>query len=255
MRAYVAGLVVVGGASAVSAQALPPAALVQAYPEQLLGEDGALLVWRDGTRQPLSDGAPDKSFDEKLKNASLLDQLSLPYPKGPLSRPPQAQDDPGRFRNASFFDKMYGDCDKGETQKRLVAVTWVGGQKIKATTVNGVAQKMRAIAEELERLPATLRGFAYPSAGAFSCRAVKDTGKRSMHAYGAAIDINVKNSDYWLWRKGSYRSRIPYEIVAIFERHGFIWGGKWGHFDTMHFEYRPEFFQAAAKETLDKATH
>jgi hypothetical protein len=30
--------------------------------------------------------------------------------------------------------------------------------------------------------------------------------------------------------------------VEIFERHGFIWGGKWGHFDTMHFEYRPEFF-------------
>jgi hypothetical protein len=28
--------------------------------------------------------------------------------------------------------------------------------------------------------------------------------------------------------------------VDIFERHGFIWGGKWGHFDTMHFEYRPE---------------
>jgi hypothetical protein len=32
--------------------------------------------------------------------------------------------------------------------------------------------------------------------------------------------------------------------VEIFERHGFIWGGKWGHFDTMHFEYRPEFFDA-----------
>jgi hypothetical protein len=30
------------------------------------------------------------------------------------------------------------------------------------------------------------------------------------------------------------------EIVAIFERHGFIWGGRWSHFDTMHFEYRPE---------------
>ena len=26
----------------------------------------------------------------------------------------------------------------------------------------------------------------------------------------------------------------------IFERHGFIWGGKWHHYDTMHFEYRPE---------------
>jgi len=28
--------------------------------------------------------------------------------------------------------------------------------------------------------------------------------------------------------------------VAVFERHGFIWGGKWFHYDTMHFEYRPE---------------
>ena len=35
-------------------------------------------------------------------------------------------------------------------------------------------------------------------------------------------------------------NHIPLEIVAIFERHGFIWGGKWSHYDTMHFEYRPE---------------
>jgi hypothetical protein len=43
--------------------------------------------------------------------------------------------------------------------------------------------------------------------------------------------------DYWLWSpKGGYRNRIPIEIVEIFEKHGFIWGGKWGHFDTMHFE-------------------
>ena len=28
--------------------------------------------------------------------------------------------------------------------------------------------------------------------------------------------------------------------LEIFERHGFIWGGKWYHYDTMHFEYRPE---------------
>jgi hypothetical protein len=35
-------------------------------------------------------------------------------------------------------------------------------------------------------------------------------------------------------------NRIPWEIVEVFEKHGFISGGKWYHYDTMHFEYRPE---------------
>jgi len=73
-----------------------------------------------------------------------------------------------------------------------------------------------------------------------NCRVVKDTGNRSAHAWGAAIDINTNFADYWLWSKGTYRNRIPFDIVEVFERHSFIWGGKWGHFDTMHFEYRPE---------------
>ncbi|MFY4861157.1 M15 family metallopeptidase, partial [Aliarcobacter butzleri] len=37
-----------------------------------------------------------------------------------------------------------------------------------------------------------------------------------------------------------YKNKIPLEIVEIFEKYGFIWGGRWYHFDTMHFEYRPE---------------
>ena len=32
------------------------------------------------------------------------------------------------------------------------------------------------------------------------------------------------------------------ELVNIFEKNGFIWGGRWYHYDTMHFEYRPEMF-------------
>lgn len=39
-----------------------------------------------------------------------------------------------------------------------------------------------------------------------------------------------------------YANCIPMEIVRVFEKHGFIWGGRWYHYDTMHFEYRPEFF-------------
>lgn len=35
---------------------------------------------------------------------------------------------------------------------------------------------------------------------------------------------------------------FPEEVINVFASEGFIWGGHWNHFDTMHFEYRPEFF-------------
>ncbi len=218
--------------------------LVRAYPEFLANYDGGVLIWKDGTRMSVSDGRTDKNFDEKLRNPSILDQLSIPYIKGKRDAPPGPQDDPGRFRNIAFFDKMYGDCSKGEVEGKLTKVAWLpkaGGGFLPITTVNGVADKLRAVSEELDRLPPDLNKYAFPSAGTFNCRPVKDTGNRSAHAWGVAIDINTKFSDYWLWAKnGSYRNRIPFDIVDVFERHGFIWGGKWGHFDTMHFEYRPE---------------
>jgi D-alanyl-D-alanine carboxypeptidase len=219
-------------------------ALVRAYPDFLVSHDGGVLIWKDGTRMSVSDGRSDKNFEEKLRNPSILDQLSIPYIKGPLATPPGLQDDPGRFRNIAFFDKTYGDCSKGEVQEKLTKVAWlpkVGGGFLPISKVNGVADKLRAVSEELEQLPPEINKYAFPSAGTFNCRAVKDTGNRSAHAWGVAIDINTRFSDYWLWAKnGSYRNRIPFGIVEIFERHGFIWGGKWGHFDTMHFEYRPE---------------
>ena len=226
------------------AQDAPLDRLVRAYPDALATHDGKTLTWKDGTGMPVSDGRDDKSFDEKLRHPSILDQFSIPYVAGPPAKPPGPEEDPGRFRNPAFFDKMYGDCSKGEVQKRLTKVSWLpksGGGSVQITSVNGVADRLRAVSAELDALAPELKKFAIPSAGTFNCRTVKDTGNRSMHAWGAAIDINTKFSDYWLWSpKGSYRNRIPIEIVQIFEKHGFIWGGKWGHFDTMHFEYRPE---------------
>jgi D-alanyl-D-alanine carboxypeptidase-like protein len=219
--------------------------LVRAYPDFLLSHDEKVLIWKDGTNMPVSDGRSDKSFDEKLRHASILDQLSVRYTKGPLEKAPGPQEDPGRFRNTALFDKMYGDCSKGEVQRKLTRVAWLPnsrGGSVQITTVNGVVDRLRTISGELDALRPDLKKFAFPSAGTFNCRTVKDTGVRSMHAWGAAIDLNTEFADYWLWNsKGApYRNRIPNEIVQIFEKHGFIWGGKWGHFDTMHFEYRPE---------------
>lgn len=217
--------------------------LVAAYPDFLASHDGSAIYWKDGVAMAVSDGRAEKGFDEKLRHASILDQLELPYPKGPQAAPPGPRDDPGRFRNTAFFDKMYGDCAKGEVAGKLVKVAWLpksGGGSVMATSVNGVADKLRAVSAELDALAPAVKAHAFPSAGTYNCRVVQDTGTRSMHAWGAAIDLNTKYADYWLWSRGAYRNRTPAEIVAIFEKHGFIWGGKWGHFDTMHFEYRPE---------------
>ena len=102
--------------------------------------------------------------------------------------------------------------------------------------------------DQIDALPDKIKRAAYPIAGTYNCRAIADTGEPSPHGYGIAIDLNTAVSDYWYWRphEGAivYRNRMPEEIVAIFEKHGFIWGGKWYHFDTMHFEFRPELLVA-----------
>ena len=64
-----------------------------------------------------------------------------------------------------------------------------------------------------------------------------------------AIDVASRpyGSSVWNGKPGAvikYRNAIPLQIVDVFERHGFIWGGRWNHFDTMHFEYRPELLPA-----------
>ena len=47
-------------------------ALIRAYPQQLAGYDSVYLIWRDGTRMPLSDGRPSGDFAEMLRHGSIL---------------------------------------------------------------------------------------------------------------------------------------------------------------------------------------
>ena len=237
------------GATSVSAQSdrVTLDRLVAAYPDALAGHDSKTLRWRDGTAIPVGDGVQEKTFAELLRHASIADQLRVPYPRGPLQRPPAVDVDPGRYRNAAFFAKMYGDCKNGAVTPHLVSIAWLPktwGKPIRITAVNHVDERLRAVSAEIDALPQKIKRAAYPIAGTYNCRAVADTGQPSPHGYGIAIDLNTAASDYWFWRPHAgrivYRNRVPEEIVAIFEKHGFIWGGKWYHFDTMHFEYRPE---------------
>lgn len=229
------------------------ARLLAAYPDHLAGIEGDALVWHDGTRLPIGAAEPARPFETMLRSASIADQLRQDYAPGPMAGPPPREQSPGRLRNTAFFQAMYGECARGGVAPRLRRVTWMPRtrpQPLQVTTVNDVAGRLERVIEALEALPDRVKAYLLPSAGSFACRGTADAGLPSMHAYGAAIDIATRHADYWVWARGRgeapWRNRIPFEIVAAFEAERFIWGGKWWHFDTMHFEYRPELFPAAA---------
>lgn len=226
-----------------------------AYPEQIQDIRNGVIHWRDGTTMAWDDGKGTKSHAEWLSNPDIEDMFHQPYPSGPLTTPPAIDSDPGRARNEAFFTKMYGDCRNGGVKDKLVDVVWLpskSGIKLKVTSMNSVARRLDAVSRALDNLPPRFDVFLRPPAGTYNCRQIAGTHRLSAHSYGIAIDIATKSADYWRWSRPGpdgrpvWRNRIPQEIVTIFEAHGFIWGGKWHHHDTMHFEYRPELLPPSA---------
>ncbi len=231
--------------------------LVAAYPDFLADYEDNAIIWRDGTRMTFDDGR-DKDFKQRLTDPDLEDQFYVDYPRGLRGVPPMDNVDPGRVRYEPFFTKMYGDCksDSASVRDNLAEVVWLPenyGKTLRVTRVNGVADALRDVSAQLDKLPRRFIKYLRPSAGTYHCRTIAGTDRFSVHAFGAAVDINAKYGDYWRWSNPepgeplAHRNRIPWEIVEIFEQHGFIWGGKWYHYDTLHFEYRPELLNAAPR--------
>ncbi|MFL6693147.1 MAG: M15 family metallopeptidase, partial [Ramlibacter sp.] len=52
----------------------------------------------------------------------------------------------------------------------------------------------------------------------------------SLHTWGIAIDLNVPEN-----QRGTV-GRMNRQVVQIFKRWGFAWGGDWHYTDPMHFE-------------------
>ena len=223
--------------------------LLKAYPKHLCKAQGNTLTWCDGTTMVYDDGRDHRDYEALLNKADLKAMMATPYPRGRAYPHPGVNVDPGRVRHEPFFRKMYGDAAR-DVSRTLAPVRWLksaGGKTLHVTRVNDVHLKLQAVSDELERrvAPDVLAHIAKTS-GTFVWRTVKGTERLSMHSFAIAIDVGVKEyGDYWKWSSGGrrpipYRNRMPLEVVEIFERHGFIWGGKWYHYDTMHFEYRPE---------------
>ena len=220
--------------------------LIKAYPDQIVGYRDNKIIFSDKSNL-IYDDFKNKTNQELLNNPDIEDQFKFVYNKA--NKNLIQKEDAGRIRNEAFFKKIYGNS-KSEVESKMTEIIWcpkLVNQNIKVTTVNGIDKIVKKLSAELDNNP-EFKKYINAIGGTFSWRKISGTNRLSMHSYGMTIDINVKNSNYWQWDCKckneevtlSYRNQIPLKLVSIFEKYGFIWGGNWKHYDTMHFEYRPE---------------
>ena len=224
------------------------AKLMRAYPHKVIRYDNNYIIFNDSTKLIFDSREKIvKSHMELINEASIKDMFVYTYPRDTISQIKKNQD-PGRIRNTDFFKKMYGETAQ-DVQKNLKEIVWcpkLVGQKLKVTSINDVHKRLEKISSILDEHPEWKKYLK--SAGTFYWRKVRGSNNLSAHSFGIAIDLDIKYSNYWQWDckcndenvNLPYKNRFPWEIVKIFEDNGFIWGGKWYHYDTMHFEYRPE---------------
>ena len=176
------------------------------------------------------------------------------YRVGPLTSLPNPVEFPEN-RSSDFLDALIGSTED-EIRR---SSQWVGFldhkaymHKICVEPLKKVETQIYAEAEQSKEV----RLFLSQLSVVYSMKRRKIAGSNrlSYHAYGLALDIipkSYKRKDvYWRWSAllesdwgsipFSERWHPPAEVIKAFEDNGFIWGGKWYHFDTVHFEYRPE---------------
>ncbi|MBU3126413.1 M15 family metallopeptidase [Clostridium tagluense] len=227
--------------------------LMIAYPKYITNieeKNGYVYLVLSSGKKLLYDDRIRKNSQEKLENPDLQDTLEQIYPLSPIRTIMKTDYDPGRTRSYGLLTEIYGSSKK-DIESRLTKVK-VGYNNYQFNISNSAADSLQAVMKEVmplaQRNP-NVRTCLLPCSGTFNYRVISGTSRLSPHAFGIAIDLASDKRDYWKWaskeagekRLASYAN----ELVEIFENHGFVWGGKWSHFDILHFEYRPEIILKA----------
>jgi hypothetical protein len=228
--------------------------LMMAYPEYITNiarEDNGhvFLIMKSGKRI-LYDDKKIKSYEQKLSNPDLQDMMEQAYPLTPINNLMNINVDPGRYRVYELLSQVYGES-KRQVESNLKNVTTGWGQS-QFNNNNNAGASLNAVMKELLPLAAKRKDVGscvFPCSGTYNYRVIAGTNRLSPHAFGIAIDLARDSRDFWKWasrEEGEKRLvSYPKEIVQIFEKNNFVWGGKWGHFDILHFEYRPEIILKA----------
>jgi hypothetical protein len=165
------------------------------------------------------------------------------------------QDNPPK-RSQHFYDALWRAHTRDESYERVKTIRFLGRNVlVHYAIMEELALVEVRILEEAKTDPQVQQWIRrLDTLAGWNWRAIADTQSRSFHAYGAALDLLPASPEgmetYWLWTARNtpewwavpYDRRLhpPQAVIRAFESYGFIWGGKWLFFDTMHFEYRPE---------------
>ncbi len=156
--------------------------------------------------------------------------------------------DPGRVRVDALFAASYPRAE--------VKPTALFGRSLRvhARVAPAFARVEQRLAAAVKADP-SLAPWLSKLSGTFVERKIAGTERTSSHSYGISIDLDAARTHYWRWQRPPsplrWRNTVPQAIVDAFEAEGFIWGGRWYHYDTMHFEYRPELLDPACRVGAD----
>ena len=222
-------------------------ALELAYPG-LKVDEGKGTVFVSGETLPLGEdiGRTDR---QRLADPSIAEMFTHNYPLAfDLSNRMTPWTDPGRARHDGLFRALYGQ-NEAQAAADLLRVEYRSSSRrvrFSASSRQCVAQQLQAALDAIASEGPDMDKFFTKVGGSFNWRVIAGTSRLSAHSFGIAVDFNTELGGYWRWsgakegNVGPYDNKYPEELVRHMERFGFIWGGKWHHFDGMHFEYRPD---------------
>lgn len=159
-------------------------------------------------------------------------------------------------RNNDFLDMLYNGQNERTISENIKLVRFLGFQvrahDFTAEKLSKVDREIKSLAQTNEEIKMFLSSLKTVSG--FVWKTISKSSSRSYHSYGVAFDTLPKKTGnkqvYWAWTRVNNKSWYaveyekrwipPKQIIEIFEKNGFIWGGKWQFYDTIHFEYRPE---------------
>lgn len=156
-----------------------------------------------------------------------------------------------------FYDFIYDCQTRKNAETHIISVSFLGKYVNINERIRGPLKNVENRINELAKTDDEVAEFVTKLArvDGYNWREISDSGKKSLHSVGIAIDILPKGwgqkNLYWLWRRDidkenwmklslERRWTAPSKVIEAFEEEGFVYGGKWINWDNMHFEYTPE---------------